>query len=435
MVGDTRGSTDQPAWPDPAQLMQRVADQAVAGIPGAVGAAIGLGGRPGTVRYVCTSGYLTGAQGIEVSAEEGLVGAAMRAGRVLSCEDAAADDRADAALCLRFRVRSVLCMPLMRAHRTIGVLNVCSDQPGAFTEEDGAMLRGLAGFVSTVVGAASDLEQVTAALFAPLADADADLQEREGRFVSGVLSPFVTRQLDSRRRIIRMLGRKEPSIVFQPVFDLASGLAVGYEALARFADAPPDTPDRWFDEAHGVGLGVALELAAVRAALSQLDHLPRGMALGINVGPLAVTTPALVDLLQTVNCRRVVLELTEHVAVTDYDALVASVGAIRRTGARLAIDDTGAGVSSLAHVLKLEPDFIKLDRSLIEGIHDDPARQALTRALVSFAQDTGTHLVAEGVEQQSELDVLRRIGVPFAQGFHLGRPTPRMPAGLTEHSR
>lgn len=421
------GSADTEPWPGPAELMQRVADQAVVGIPGAEGASIGLCTPHDSVRYVCTSGYLASALDVEVPVDHGLYGVALRTGRVLSCPDTALDDRADPAMCRRFGVRSVLCVPLFHGRRAVGVLNVCASRVGAFTDEDSAMLQRLAAFVSTVVGAASALDQVTADLFDPTMADDADGHTREDLFASGVLSPFVVQQLDSRRRIARMLRCGEPSLVFQPIFDVATGRVAGYEALARFSETPPTTPDRWFAEAHDVGLGLGLELAAVKKALASLDRLPRGLALGINVGPAVITAPELQQLLSDADCRRVVLELTEHIAVPDYDQLLASVDAIRRTGARLAIDDTGAGVSNLAHILKLNPDFIKLDRSLVEHVNQDPIRHALIRALAMFAEDSATLLVAEGVESQPELAALQAIGVPLAQGFHLGHPQPQLP--------
>ena len=95
---------------------------------------------------------------------------------------------------------------------------------------------------------------------------------------------------------------------------------------------------------------------------------------------------------------------------------------LRQKGTRISIDDTGSGYSSLAHILKLAPDLIKLDRDLVSGIDVDPVRRALAAALVSFAAETGTQVVAEGVETEDELVVLRQLGVRYAQGYYLGRP-------------
>ncbi len=118
---------------------------------------------------------------------------------------------------------------------------------------------------------------------------------------------------------------------------------------------------------------------------------------------------------------QIVLELTEHIAVTDYPALRA---AIERLGpnVRLAVDDAGAGFASLRHILELRPDYVKLDRGIVQQIHRDPARQALVAGMVHFAAKTGAVLVAEGVETEAEARQLRQLGVALAQGYRLGRP-------------
>jgi EAL domain-containing protein (putative c-di-GMP-specific phosphodiesterase class I) len=121
---------------------------------------------------------------------------------------------------------------------------------------------------------------------------------------------------------------------------------------------------------------------------------------------------------------RLVLEMTEHAVVEDYDALQAALAQLRRFGIRVAVDDAGAGFASLRHILSLVPEFIKLDRSLTSGIDSDLPKRALARGLISFAQEIGTSVIGEGVETASELEALRELGVGFAQGYYLGRPVP-----------
>jgi EAL domain-containing protein (putative c-di-GMP-specific phosphodiesterase class I) len=116
------------------------------------------------------------------------------------------------------------------------------------------------------------------------------------------------------------------------------------------------------------------------------------------------------------------MELTEHSRVADYPALMRTLQSLRATGARLAIDDTGAGFSSLSHILKLAPDFIKLDRELVAGIDLDPVRRVLASSLVGFAGSTGAVIIAEGVETGDELETLESLGIGLSQGFHFGRP-------------
>jgi EAL domain-containing protein (putative c-di-GMP-specific phosphodiesterase class I) len=118
----------------------------------------------------------------------------------------------------------------------------------------------------------------------------------------------------------------------------------------------------------------------------------------------------------------VILELTEHAPVDDYTALRSALGRWRERGLRLAVDDAGGGYSSFSHILELSPELIKLDASLVRDLHSSPHRQALARAVISFANEMGVQVVAEGVETEAELVELRRLGAHLAQGFHLGRP-------------
>jgi PAS domain S-box-containing protein len=229
---------------------------------------------------------------------------------------------------------------------------------------------------------------------------------------------------DRRARIQQVLDDGGPTMVFQPIVELATGKPVGAEALARFPVQPPRPPDQWFADAADVGLGVELELSAIRAALSQLDSMPADIYLSLNAGPETVASPALHQLLHSAPAGRVVLELTEHTGVTDYTALTDTLDALRCRGVRLAVDDAGAGFSSLQHILNLKPDIIKLDRGLIENIDTDPARRALAGSLMTFANEIGAQVVAEGIETPREQTVLRRLGVRYGQGFHLGRPGP-----------
>jgi hypothetical protein len=132
----------------------------------------------------------------------------------------------------------------------------------------------------------------------------------------------------------------------------------------------------------------------------------------------------------------VVLEITEHAAVADYELLERALAPHRASGLRLAVDDAGAGYASFRHVLRLQPEFIKIDLSLVRDIHLDPVRQALTSSLLAVARTGGAQLVAEGVETQDELDTLARLGVTLVQGYLLGRPTADpAPAGYPVPSR
>jgi EAL domain-containing protein (putative c-di-GMP-specific phosphodiesterase class I)/response regulator of citrate/malate metabolism len=224
------------------------------------------------------------------------------------------------------------------------------------------------------------------------------------------------------RRVEALLAAGPPDIALQAIAELATGTIVGYESLARFTAEPRRPPDQWFAEAAEVGRGVELELAAVTAALARARHLPDDVAVSVNVSPAAACSPALLDLLTARGERQVVLEITEHERVDDYDHLLAALERIRRTGALLAVDDAGAGFASLQHILTLRPDIIKLDIGLTRDIDRDPIKRALASSLVAFSGDIGSRLVAEGIESEAELATLVDLGVPWGQGFLIGRP-------------
>lgn len=226
-----------------------------------------------------------------------------------------------------------------------------------------------------------------------------------------------------------VLDAAEVRVVFQPIIATDTGRLVGAEALARFEAAnpgdAPSSPDIVFADAASVGLGVDLELLAVRTALRASVALPEDLYVSINVSPAALLTPQLTDVLMSapIALTRLVLEITEHVSVPDYDVLAARAAEIRQLGVRLAVDDAGAGFASFRHILRLGPEYIKLDRTLIENISEDPARRALAAAVVLFAFEMGSAVVAEGVETIAELQTAQTLGIDAVQGFLLGRPT------------
>jgi EAL domain-containing protein (putative c-di-GMP-specific phosphodiesterase class I)/CheY-like chemotaxis protein len=212
-------------------------------------------------------------------------------------------------------------------------------------------------------------------------------------------------------------------MVFQPIVDLNDRTTVAYEALARFPLEPVRSPDAWFAAAASVGAQEDLELAAVGAALGCFDAVDRRLDIGINISPGTAASPRFVEMLAGVPLDRVLIEITEHAPVDDYDALAAALAPLRRRGLRVAVDDAGAGFASLRHILRLSPDVVKVDMSLIRGIERHPGQRAVTRALISFADETGAQLIAEGIETEEELEVLRALGANIGQGYLLGRPS------------
>lgn len=225
-------------------------------------------------------------------------------------------------------------------------------------------------------------------------------------------------------RIQAVLAEQTLPMAFQPIVDLRSENVVGYEALARFAGTPVRTPDKWFDEAAAVGLGIELEVLAVAAAVRSFDLIPEPLYLSVNVSPPAAVSPLLAGVLEDLPLHRLVVEITEHEEVADYARLNAALGPLRGAGVRLAVDDAGSGFASLRHVVKMQPDIVKLDTTLVHEIDTDNMLRALGYSLTAFASALQAQVVAEGVETEREVDALRFLGIPFAQGYFFARPGP-----------
>lgn len=233
------------------------------------------------------------------------------------------------------------------------------------------------------------------------------------------------RETDVAERIRQVIERDALMMVFQPIYDVAAGRVVGVESLARFPDCATRPPRDWFEEAHSVGLGGELEVAAVRASLQALPFLPDDTYLAINISPSIVLDERFQALIEGVPAGRLVIEITEHAAVADYHQLSRALAPLR-CRCRVAVDDVGAGYSGLRHILDLAPDIIKLDMSLTRDIDRDRSRRTLARALVAFATGMGSTIVSEGVETAEELQALRDLGITCAQGYYLSRPLPLM---------
>jgi EAL domain-containing protein (putative c-di-GMP-specific phosphodiesterase class I) len=319
----------------------------------------------------------------------------------------------------------------------------------ALTGQDEAAMARLTGFISTVAGAMWDLSSGAGDALGTrvmrVADegsrAQAGMTERVNQFIASVvrvaqasaevarpgISPDVTHAGMSpdgavKQSVEAILSAGRFAVRCQPIVRLDTGEVIGAEALTRF----PGThraAHAWFDDAQRIGLGAQLQLAVVERAVALVGLLPAGAFLTFNVGPDVLASPELLDLLDLVDPERIIIELTEHVRIDDYDRLLDSLSCVRERGARLAVDDTGAGFSSLGHILHLRPELIKLDCQFTRGIDTDPARRSLAHALVSFARDIGAEVVSEGIETAAELDTVRELGVPYGQGYFLGRPT------------
>jgi EAL domain-containing protein (putative c-di-GMP-specific phosphodiesterase class I) len=259
-----------------------------------------------------------------------------------------------------------------------------------------------------------DLSKRDKALMDVLASAAAVIIEPEVRSQE--------RRSEIEDRLAPLMADGGPVVALQPIVDLATGDRVGAEALSRFPAEWGMAPDVVFAEAHSVGLGHRLELQALERAA---DHLARVDGyVAMNVSPATLLTPECGDLLDRLPLPRVLLELSEHDQVEDYVRLNAALAPFRSRGLRLAIDDVGAGFSSLRHIVVTSPDVIKIDRSIVTGLNSDPVLTKLVQSLVEFGHGCRVRVVAEGVETAGEAAALRTLGVDFGQGWHYGRPGP-----------
>jgi diguanylate cyclase (GGDEF)-like protein len=231
---------------------------------------------------------------------------------------------------------------------------------------------------------------------------------------------------EQRREVEALLAGSEPIVpVFQPVMEVATGRVAGYEALARFAAPYQRPPQMWFAQAHRCGLGPALEARSILAALAVPDR-PPGTFLALNVSPAALLSPEVKRALP-VDLDGIAIELTEHEAFNEDGALELELTVLRERGARIALDDAGAGYAGLQQLIRLRPDIVKVDRSLVAGIHEDASKLALLEALARFASTTGAAVCAEGVEELAELRALAGFDVTYAQGYAVARPAPAWP--------
>ncbi|MHB8379058.1 MAG: PAS domain S-box protein [Acidimicrobiales bacterium] len=226
-----------------------------------------------------------------------------------------------------------------------------------------------------------------------------------------------------RSEILSIIEHQRFHCVFQPFVNLETGHVVGYEALTRFDSG--ERPDQRFLQAHSVGLGSELEAICAQSALDNAQGLPSEIWLSLNFSPAALIDGRAAKVVNGVT-RRLVIEVTEHAQINNYAAIRRAFKEIGNC--QLAVDDAGAGYTSLSHILELRPDFVKLDISLVRGIDADPARQAMVAGMCHFAAQSRTTLIAEGIETEAEADMLRKLGVPLGeagmlgQGYLFGRP-------------
>jgi EAL domain-containing protein (putative c-di-GMP-specific phosphodiesterase class I) len=240
------------------------------------------------------------------------------------------------------------------------------------------------------------------------------------------VTPSTGELADSRKEGLEAI-LADPALirpVFQPIVDLKRSTVVGFEMLARFAAEPQGTPLEWLAAAERHGVATALEAQLVEIGVAARDRLPANTFLSVNVSPEALLSSEVQGALASAEggLGRLVIEVTEQSRVEDYAELARALARSRAAGAAVAVDDTGAGYASLAHVMRLRPEFVKLDRGLVADADLDPAKLALIEAVGAFAARLDAWIVAEGIERRAEQELLAGLSVQLGQGYLFGRP-------------
>ncbi|MYM93529.1 EAL domain-containing protein [Rugamonas sp. FT81W] len=233
-----------------------------------------------------------------------------------------------------------------------------------------------------------------------------------------------------RAHLFDILVRRQLSALFQPIIHMQSGEIIAYEGLIRGpSDSPLHAPMNLFKVARANGLTVEVEHLCRHVVLERFAELGLPGKLFLNVSPECLLQrdarhgETLEYIHQIgINPDRVIIELTENQPTYDYELMRDAVLHYRNMGFQIAIDDLGEGFSSLRLWSELRPEYVKIDMHFIQGINHDPVKLQFVRSIQEIADKSDTLVIAEGIETQAELLVLRDVGVAFGQGYHLGRP-------------
>jgi EAL domain-containing protein (putative c-di-GMP-specific phosphodiesterase class I)/GGDEF domain-containing protein len=244
-------------------------------------------------------------------------------------------------------------------------------------------------------------------------------------------------ELEALRRELRselletILDRRIYS-VYEPVVEVGSRTVFGYEALARGPQGSRfHSPTALFEAAEQNDLVFELDCVCRSSGLAGAIDFPAGTKLFLNIRPTTIHDPSFQEdrLIETLARSRlspsdVVFEISEQESIRAFGAFREMRDHYRNLGFQFALDDTGTGYAGLEELLELEPDFIKIDRSMVSGVDRDPARQDVLVALLQLAEKMGAQVIGEGLDTLEELEVLGRLGIRFGQGWLFGHPTP-----------
>jgi EAL domain-containing protein (putative c-di-GMP-specific phosphodiesterase class I) len=230
----------------------------------------------------------------------------------------------------------------------------------------------------------------------------------------------------SRADILTLIDEGSLTVVYQPLVDIrgddaASRPAIGFESLARF---PHSSPPEWFKVAGSAGIGLDLELLAIRAGVQGFETRELEPFLALNLSNATLLSPQLATAIEGIDPGRIVLELSDTARIRSYEVTRRAIDSLRERGIRLAVDDVGAGEIDMWHILRLDPEVIKLDRHLVADHENVRRNDALIKGLTTMAKDLGIMVIAEAIETERERQRLLELGVEFGQGYLFGKPEP-----------
>lgn len=231
-------------------------------------------------------------------------------------------------------------------------------------------------------------------------------------------------------RLKEIIAQRQLNALFQPVINMQRGEMVGYEGLIRGpSDSPLHSPMNLFKVARANNLSVEVEHMCRRVVLERFAELQLPGKLFLNVSPEMLLQPharhgETLGYIHEVGIHpdRVIIELTENQPTYDYDLLREAVMHYRGMGFQIAIDDLGEGFSSLRLWSELRPEYVKIDMHFVQGINHDPVKLQFVRSIQEIAEQSGSVVIAEGIETQTELLLIRDLGIAYGQGYHIARP-------------
>ncbi|HSF17713.1 MAG TPA: EAL domain-containing protein [Vicinamibacteria bacterium] len=238
----------------------------------------------------------------------------------------------------------------------------------------------------------------------------------------------------SKELLQRIILKEDVRTIFQPILDLTSLETIGFEALTRGPQAAPyESPQVMFDLASEANLQFELDRLCRRRAFSNASRLKQGRKLFVNLLPTTLRDPEfqgerIVGFLEQngLSPSRIVLEITERLAIENYDLFLDALKKFTDMGFSIAIDDMGAGYSGLEKIVRLNPRYLKFDLMMVRDIHTSFVKREMLKAIHALSTNIGADVIAEGVEQVEELDTLLELGIPYGQGYLFARPQERL---------